>query len=432
VDEDELLTHFTREELKFIAGCLLKDWRVYLLAGVCLLVGVVILYWQVHEGIKAQIDSFKIAASNEVQLAYSKSTNELASKFRDFAIDASNQMNRAYSTVTNQIAQEFQTPRIKGTIEGVAKVEAKEILESEVRPTVDRFRADAEFLRLATRARGYDFKAYLRLLELKNETNDLAQYAEAVIAETDRELQRSRDALSNHRSLVMGSGTNFYHGPFTTDELAMNFSRLEKDPTSFNREGFVNSIMDLKQPMFLFRLIEFLTNENDLAVADRITAAISEETKEDFHPHDFGQILNWWRSHKDTYTNWPFAEFDQGIKQFGSIDYSNAAVSFERIVQLDPSAELSRTLAIVSRMEIGETNVAAKLLTGFKDKSSRWAQFALSVNELHTGSTSNATIHLAEFVRKNPSFPYGVREGVHYLRKMEWPLYNKTLGDGGH
>ena len=66
VDAAELVTNFTREELKDIAGFLLKDWRVYVVAGIFLAVGVALLYWQVHEGIRTQIEKFQASASNQV------------------------------------------------------------------------------------------------------------------------------------------------------------------------------------------------------------------------------------------------------------------------------------------------------------------------------------------------------------------------------
>ena len=36
VSEDQLLTHFTKDELKVIATHILKDWRVYVVAGIVL------------------------------------------------------------------------------------------------------------------------------------------------------------------------------------------------------------------------------------------------------------------------------------------------------------------------------------------------------------------------------------------------------------
>ena len=97
VDESELVTHFTRDELKVIAGILLKDWRVYVIAGVFLLVGVLVLYWQAREHIKTQIEQFHVTVSNQVVTAYTTATNQLASQFKNFATDASNQEKSCWS-----------------------------------------------------------------------------------------------------------------------------------------------------------------------------------------------------------------------------------------------------------------------------------------------------------------------------------------------
>src|ERR1700690_894839 len=97
----------------------------------------------------------------------------------------SNKIAMANQEMTNKIVNEFQTPRIKQTVESVAKSEAKQILETNVQPEVDRFRKDAEFLRVTTRARAYDFKAYQQLLDLAEQTNDNAYFSKQVLAEID-------------------------------------------------------------------------------------------------------------------------------------------------------------------------------------------------------------------------------------------------------
>jgi tetratricopeptide (TPR) repeat protein len=178
------------------------------------------------------------------------------------------------------------------------------------------------------------------------------------------------------------SGTNIFLGPFTSDELALKFSSVEQDKISLNREGFVNTVRDLKQPLFLSLLIEFFTNETDLAVADRLTAAISNVATEDFHPHDFERIQNWWRTHENDYTNWPLSEINQGFNEANNGRYSEAAMSFQQVLKLDPSADMSRALAIGSYLEIGETNKAAELAKGFKEPTARWAQWASAKREL--------------------------------------------------
>jgi hypothetical protein len=426
VDETELVTSFTKDELKIIASFLLRDWRVYVVASIGLLIGIGILYWQVHEQIRAQIQKFQIAASNQVVTAYSDATNQLAIKFQVFAQDASNQVAFAYSSVTNQIDIEFQTPRIKQTVENVAKGEAKNILEAYVQPEVDRFRTDAELLRLATRARAYDFKAYQQLLQLEVQTNDNANLSKEVIAEIDRSLERERvENESSWRIYMQYSGGTFYKGPFTSDELVFRFPTVEQDHTRLNREGFINSVRDLKQPLFLPQLVHFLTNETDLSVADRITLAISELTKEDFRPHDFEQIKSWWETHQNAYTNWPLSEFNRGSSEFSMVHYSEAAKSFAHILQIDPTADMSRAYAIACYWETGETNMAINLAKEFKDPSTRWAQWAAAKAELETGNISNATVHLAAISTNFPTMDDLPKQGYDVWKKINWQLFNK-------
>jgi hypothetical protein len=426
VDETELVTNFTKDELKIIASFLLRDWRVYVVASVGLLIGIGILYWQVHEQIRAQIQEFRITASNQVVTAYSAATNQLATKFQVFAQDASNQISDAYSSVTNQIAVEFQTPRIKQTVEAVAKSEAKLILETNVQPEVDRFRADAELLRLATRARAYDFKAYQQLLKLEGQTNDDANLAKEVIAEIDRSLERDRINSELSKSVYLQySGGVFYKGPFTSDEFAFRFPIVEQDHTRLNREGFINSVRDFKQPLFLPQLVQFLTNEADLSVADRITLAISDLTKEDFHPHNLEQIKLWWETHQNTWTNWPLSEFNRGSSEFSMVHYSEAAKSFVHVLQIDPTADMSRAYAIACYWETGETNKAIILAKEFKDPSTRWAQWAVAIAELETGNISNATVHLAAISTNFPTMDALPKQGYDVWKKINWQLFNK-------
>jgi tetratricopeptide (TPR) repeat protein len=427
VDATELVTSFTRDELKVIAGFLLKDWRVYVVAGIFLLVGVVLLYWQAREHIKTQIEQFQVTVSNQVVTAYSTATNQLAHQFQVFAGDASNEIAEAYSSVTNQIAEEFQTPRIKQTIENVARGEAKSILEAEVQPAVTSFKEDALFMRTIARAQGYDFKAYQALLEIADGTNENAQLANQVLNELDRSLSRDRSAFSGKKTLMTYAGTNFYNGPFTSDELAPEFKDASKDRTSFNREGFVNTASELKQPLFMSLFIAFFTNETDLGVADRLTIAISDLAKQDFHPRDFKRIQTWWTLHQTEYTNWPVSEFNEGRIKFATARHKEAFDSFQKVLALDPSADQSRAFAIASSLRTGNTNSAAELLKGFKQTDARWAQWATALIELETGNASNATVRFADLRKKQPSMIPLPTQEVNGWSKIDWPLFNKHI-----
>ncbi|PYJ97367.1 MAG: hypothetical protein DME23_15835, partial [Verrucomicrobia bacterium] len=382
------------------------------------------LEWKAGKAVREEVDKLKLSASNQVVAVYSSATNQIAAKFQLFAQDASNQISSAYSAVTNQIAAEFQTPRIQQTVESVARGEAKSILEAEVRPAVDSFRTDAQFQRLATRARAYDFKAYQALLELEKQTNDLAGDAQRVVTEIDRTLERDRSGSAFRRFAIV-SGTNVYGGPFTPDELASLFWATQQDKSSPNREGFVNAIHELKQPMFLNGLMQFLTNETDLTVADRLTLAISDLAKQDFHPHDIERIIRWWQSHENRFTNWPLSELSQGFEHFETLRYPEAANSFEQVLKLDGAADMSRAFTIVCYWELGKTNEAATLAREFKDSASRWSQWATAKSELESGSISNATLRLAGIRTNFPIMSPFLKEGSPVWRKVDWPLFNK-------
>jgi hypothetical protein len=364
-------------------------------------------------------------SSNQIVRAYSDITNVVAAKFELFTQQASNKIASTYSLVTNQITEQFQTPKIKQIVETVARGEAKTILEGEVQPAVKSFKEDALFIRTIARAQAYDFKAYQRLLEIGTQTNEDAKLANQIVAEIDRVLERNRPEILGQRKYETFVGTNIYGGPFTSDELALGFSSVEQDRFSVNREGFVNTVRDLKQPLFLPLLVEFFTNETDLVVADRLTMAISDLAKEDFHPHDFERIQTWWRTHENEYTKWPSSELVQGINEINYGDFSDAAKTYQQILKIDPSADMTRAFAIGSCLNIGETNRAQELAKGFKESNARWAKWANALTELQTGSISNATVQFVDLTKNNPTMNALPKEGDLFWRKIDWQLFNK-------
>jgi len=221
------------------------------------------------------------------------------------------------------------------------------------------------------------------------------------------------------------SGANVYGGPFTSDELATSFSPTEQDKTSLNREGFVNTVRDLKQRLFLPLLIEFFTNETDLVVADRLTMAISDLTKEDFQLHDFERITTWWKEHHDSYTNWPLPAFELGLHEFSSVHYAQAAESFEQVLKLDSGADMSRAYAIACYWETGQTNRAAMLAKEFKNPSARWAQWAAAKAELEAGNTSNATVRFFAITTNFPSLGQLPDQRFNVYRNIDWQLFSR-------
>lgn len=424
----------SNEEISALASAIFKDWRIKLLLRafpVVVIAGVaaaaLCLNWSAAKRLKVATADIEQTSSNEVARALSIATNQLANQFRIFANDASNRVVDAYSAVTNQIAEEFRTPRIKQTVETVAKGEAKSILEAEVQPAVTSFKEDALFMRTIARAQGYDFKAYQTLLEIADGTNENAQLANQVLNELDRSLSRDRAAFSGKRTLMTYVGTNFYNGPFISDELAPEFLDTSKDRTSFNREGFVNTAAELKQPLFMSLFMAFFTNETDLGVADRLTIAISDLAKQDFHPRDFKRIQTWWTSHQTEYTNWPISEFRDGQIKLATGRHTEAFESFQKVLKLDPSADRSRAFAIASSLQIGNTNSALELLKGFKQSDARWAQWATALLELETGSVSNATVRFADLAKKQPTMIPLPQQKTGGWNKIDWPLFNKLI-----
>jgi hypothetical protein len=328
----------------------------------------------------------------------------------------------------SNIVRNFEAPVIQAIIQDVAKAESKGILENEVRPAVDSFRADALFARIVARAQAYDFKAYLRLLEIAKQTNENAQLANQVVADIGRSLEKDRYGAAPTRLFMMASGTNFYRGPFTSDEVAMRFSLVTRDRWSSNREGFVNTVREFKQPLFLTSLIEMLTNETDLVVADRLTSAISDIAKEDFHPHDFERLMTWWKDRQAFYTTWPLATLERGFWEFSTLRYAQAAEAFEQVLKLDSGADMSRAYAIFCYWETGESNRAVTLAKEFKNTSARWAQWAAAKAELEAGSISNATVLFASIMTNVAKMDRLPARGSHVLRNIDWNLFDRLTG----
>jgi len=318
---EEGLRLLTKDEISDLASALLRDWRVRVLRwgiSIAALIGVfaaaLFLNSQAGKRLRETKEIIERTFSNEVERAYSAATNQTAREFQVFVKDANNQIAQAYSSVTNQIADQFQTPRIKQTIENVAKSQARSMLEAEVQPVVEHFRSEVEqklealtseqdFLGFATRARANDYQAYLRLLRLEPQTNTIGRGASLVVQEIDRELEAERSSTSYRQFwtvcyLPAGKLPTFYKGPFASDEIATALV-TRQDPRT--REALVNAVRDLKQPLLLESLMQLLEREDDLVTADRIALAISELTKEDFHAHDFDRIESWWKEHKASF-----------------------------------------------------------------------------------------------------------------------------------
>jgi uncharacterized membrane protein YvbJ len=130
-------------------------WRVGLLVFALLGIPGAITGWNIWssfddfkntttKNIKTQFRLLNQSSSNQIVKAYSDITNDVAIKFEIFAQEANTQIVSAYSAVTNQITDQFQEPRVRQTVESVAKGEAKTILENEVQPVVEEFHTNIE------------------------------------------------------------------------------------------------------------------------------------------------------------------------------------------------------------------------------------------------------------------------------------------------
>lgn len=357
-----------------------------------------------------------------------QATNNISTSLAKLDADVHKTLSQVDSQMRSNIAERFQTTNIQVVIQNVAGDEAKRLLEKEVQPAVTSFKEDALFIRTIARAQGYDFKAYQDLLKIGKVTNENAKLANQVLDELDRSLARERSDFTPQRRFIVIRGTNRYEGPFTSDELAVQFKHIANDKTAFNREGFVNTANDLKQSLFLGSLITLFTNETDLGVADRLTIAISAIANEDFRPRDFERILTWWTVHQTEYTNWPIAIYERGMEEFSSGRYQQAVDSFCKVLEIDSTADISRAHAIACCWEAGQTNRALQLSKEFKNPSARWAQWANAKGDLDSGNVSNATVRFYSITTNFPSMPRLPDRTSHIFRKIDWKLFDQLGG----
>ena len=236
VDESELVTSFTKDELKIIASYLLKDWRVYVAAAIGLLVGIGLLYWQIHDQIKTQIRAFQVTASNQVVTAYSDATNQLAAKFQIFAQDASNQISLAYGSVTNEIAIEFQTPRIKQIVADVASTQASNLLVEQIQPEIENFR-------MATSNTLAKFDESLTKFQ-KDSTNALSDIRTATDFTLIIAKAQNDDASAFSQLLQFSTSTNTTLGAVASDTIAAITKRAETDVLT------IDNTTTLKWPLY--------------------------------------------------------------------------------------------------------------------------------------------------------------------------------------
>ena len=280
---------------------------------------------------------------------------------------------------------------------------------------------EQDFLGIATRARANDYESYRQLEKIAEQTNKLGQDASRVILEIDDVLQGSRLSLAT-RNLEEVDGNKIYMGPYTSDEISRRFG-LHYDART--REALVNAIRNEKSPLFVYALVEMFTNEDDLLTADRITLALSEVTGQDFHPRDYERIKSWWKQEHGSFTNWPMSDFNDAMLAFSEVHYGAAARDFEKILDLDQNADLSRALCIACYLAIGQTNDANKHLKEFRAPETRWAQWAAMKVELDSSNVSNGTVQLVNLISKFPTIAMQPNKADDIWRKVDWQLYDR-------
>ena len=372
--------------------------------------------------------NLKEAMTSHLKTQEIQATNRIADHLSSLDRNVSNTLAQVDVQMRSNVVRRFEAPAVQAIINDVAKAQAKGMLEEEVRPAVESFRNDALFIRTIARAQAYDFKAYQELLVLAQQSNRNSDLAKQVLSELERSLEKDRSSdILSRRVYMEFAGKNSYQGPFTSEELVTRFPSVMEDGTSNNREGFVNTVRDQRQPLFLASLVQMLTTENDLVVADRLTAAISDLSGQNFRPRDYHRIVSWWATNANNQTNWPFSTFERASRDFASARYREAAIAFEDIMRLDPGADKSRATAVASYLELGDTNRAAALLADFKYPNVRWAQWARAMMDLGTGNISNGTFCLFRHSTNYPGCP-GVLLTDHVYRRVDRALFDRLRG----
>jgi hypothetical protein len=112
-------------------------------------------------------------------------------------------------------------------------------------------------------------------------------------------------------------------------------------------------------------------------------------------------------------------------QEFNATRYQQAAETFEEVLKLDSTADMSRAYAIACYWEMGQTNRARTLAKDFKNPSSRWAQWASAKADLEAGNISNATIRFFTITTNFPGMPQQPNQYYHVYRNIDWQLFNR-------
>jgi hypothetical protein len=343
VDESELVTTFTNDELKRIASFILKDWRVYVVAGIVLIAGVFALDWQVGKKIATQVENLQNTASNKIAQAYSKAMDGMSNKFNVFAQDASNQIAAATSAVTTQIVLEFQTRRIKQTVENVARNVTGELITNSLNPQVLAFHNEVdsrikEIERSKDRVIALENKFATSRAEIQSAYDALAGEMEVFSQSCDARLGDRAAYLTLQKTSEVDTGKVGKVAKSLFTDLQLFYDRYKTSPIE-PRNYTVNSVsktawrchaellyigmlyhQDKGQRLasvedtgkrglkYLVQdLVSVVSNDSNLLVSSRAVAAIESLTGEKFGSSPpFSDVSKWWQESGCTnaiYTN---------------------------------------------------------------------------------------------------------------------------------
>lgn len=290
--------------------------------------------------------------------------------------------------VVRENADTFVTEKLQPTLEAVALVRSN-IHDAEA--TLSRLQEDQRLLSTAMRAEAFDRPALLDLQSLSKGTNLSSRTAFASLRRVRRTLDDIKVNVTQPGPIPkVDVGTNCFLGPFCSEDI-VNF--LDNPATA---EGAVNYISQQRWMLFVPALVELAHSSDDLTLVNRISMAIENLAGIKFDAWDLKPLDAWWSAHESHYTNWPFADYREGIKAFRSRDFTNALRSFERVISIDPGADQSRAFAVASAAESLDLKKASNLMTGFVLTDHRLERWAKAKLLLASGDATAAVKELTE------------------------------------
>jgi hypothetical protein len=242
-----------------------------------------------------------------------------------------------------------------------------------------------------------------------------------MLSKVQRSLILDRGAITSLILVERKEGTE-YKGPFTNEELAIKLISPIPDAA-------INAIGDLKQLLFVPKLVEIARNSEDLWTINRVSKALKDMVNVDFFPWDLNPLDMWWAQNATKYTSWPYTEYLQAESAFSATKYGEALQEFEAVLSIDPAADKSRALAVACAIELGDLAKAQNLNVGYSQKEGRWELWAKCKMLLSTDTVERATKEFATLAKKFPTFTdqAWIQKGNHVLRKLDWSQYYELM-----